>query len=137
MIGVAKTGPGYLLPHILNKESGAAPFDEVLIVGAGSGNDVAAALQSGVGHVDAVEIDPAIFAIGKRDHPEHPYDDRRVTVYIDDGRSFVRRSGKKYDLIVYALVDSLVLHSGYSSIRLESFLFTREATTPMRPWPRT
>src|SRR5436305_2100639 len=61
MIGVAKTGPGYLLPHILNKESGAAPFDEVLIVGAGSGNDVAAALQSGVGHVDAVEIDPAIF----------------------------------------------------------------------------
>ncbi|PYQ88300.1 MAG: hypothetical protein DMG03_04180 [Acidobacteria bacterium] len=127
MIGVAKTGPGYLLPHILNKESGAAPFDEVLIVGAGSGNDVAAALQSGVGHVDAVEIDPAIFAIGKRDHPEHPYDDRRVTVYIDDGRSFVRRSGKKYDLIVYALVDSLVLHSGYSSIRLESFLFTREA----------
>ena len=63
-IGVAKTGPGYLLPHILNKESGAAPFDEVLIVGAGSGNDIAAALQSGVGHVDAVEIDPAIFAIG-------------------------------------------------------------------------
>jgi hypothetical protein len=50
-----------------------------------------------------------------------------VTVHIDDGRSFVRKTNQKYDLIVYALVDSLVLHSGYSSLRLESFLFTQEA----------
>jgi spermidine synthase len=127
MIDVAKAGAGYHLPHILNTEAGAPPFEEVLVVGAGSGNDVAAALQAGAAHVDAVEIDPAIFAIGKRDHPNHPYDDRRVTVFIDDGRSFVRRSTKKYDLIIYALVDSLVLHSGYSSIRLESFLFTKDA----------
>ena len=38
-----------------------------------------------------------------------------------------RRSSKQYDLIAYALVDSLVLHSGYSSLRLESFLFTEQA----------
>ena len=51
----------------------------------------------------------------------------RVTVHIDDGRSFLRKTSHKYDLIVYALVDSLVLHSGYSSLRLESFLFTQQA----------
>ncbi|MGH9892703.1 MAG: hypothetical protein ACREA0_12075, partial [bacterium] len=44
-----------------------------------------------------------------------------------DGRSFVRRTDHTYDLVIYALVDSLVLHSGYSSLRLESFLFTEEA----------
>ncbi len=44
-----------------------------------------------------------------------------------DGRSFLRRTQTRYDLVIYALVDSLVLHSGYSTVRLESFLFTREA----------
>jgi Spermidine synthase len=39
-----------------------------------------------------------------------------VTVHVDDGRSFVRRTDRRYDLVVYALVDSLVLHSGFSSI---------------------
>src|SRR5262249_53667403 len=50
----------------------------------------------------------------------------------DDGRSFLRRTEKKYDLVVYAVVDSLVLHSGYSSVRLENFLFTREAFDDVR-----
>ena len=78
-------------------------------------------------HIDAVEIDPVIYGLGERAHPDRPYRDPRVTVHIDDGRSFLSKTNKKYDLIVYALVDSLVLHSGYSSLRLESFLFTQEA----------
>ena len=53
--------------------------------------------------------------------------DPRVTIHLDDGRSFARNTARKYDLAVYTLVDSLVLHSGYSSLRLENFLFTREA----------
>jgi hypothetical protein len=120
-------GSGYRLPHLLNRHVGGGPFQNVLIIGAGSGNDVAAALAAGAKHVDAVEIDPAIYGIGRREHPNHPYQDPRVTVHIDDGRSFLRKTNQQYDLIVYALVDSLVLHSGYSSLRLESFLFTQEA----------
>jgi SAM-dependent methyltransferase len=120
-------GAGYSLPHLLNRDAGGVPFEEVLVIGAGSGNDVAAALHYGAKHVDAVEIDPAIFALGKRDHPNIPYADPRVSVHIDDGRSFLRRTKTRYDLVIYALVDSLVLQSGYSTVRLESFLFTREA----------
>jgi SAM-dependent methyltransferase len=132
MVDVAVAGAAYALPHLLNRHSGGAPFDGVLIVGAGSGNDVAAALRLGARHIDAVEIDPAINDLGRRDHPNHPYADPRVAVHIDDGRSFVRRTTRKYDLVVYALVDSLVLHSGFSNIRLESFLFTREAFADIR-----
>ena len=127
MVPVADAGPAYDLLHLLNRDAGGKPFEDVLIIGAGSGNDVEAALENGVKHIDAVEIDPGILAIGKADHPNHPYADPRVTVYIDDGRSFLRKTSKKYDLVVYALVDSLVLHSGYSSLRLESFLFTQQA----------
>jgi hypothetical protein len=67
-------------------------FERVLIVGAGSGSDVAVALAHGAGHVDAVEIDPEIQAIGVRDHPNRPYDDPRVTRINDDGRAFLQRT---------------------------------------------
>jgi len=124
---IGAIGAAYVLPHALNRDAGSPPFHDVLIIGAGSGNDVAAALAWGAETVDAVEIDRALFELGALDHPNHPYSDPRVTVHIDDGRSFVHNAQRKYDLVVYALVDSLVLQSGYSSIRLESFLFTREA----------
>src|SRR5690606_26353856 len=100
---------------------------DVLIIGAGSGNDVASALMFGAEHVDAVEIDPTLQRLVRKDHPNRPYQDPRVTVHLTDGRGFLRTTDKQYDLIIYALVDSLVLHSGYSSLRLESFLFTDQA----------
>ncbi|MGA2630938.1 MAG: hypothetical protein ABSG54_12090 [Terriglobia bacterium] len=117
----------YPLPHLLNRDSGGTPFENVLIIGAGSGNDVSRALQWGAQHVDAVEIDPVIFRLGKVYHYDGPYYDPRVNGVVDDGRNFLRSTTRKYDLIIYALVDSLVLHSGYSNIRLESYLFTRQA----------
>jgi len=98
-----------------------------MVIGAGSGNDVAAALHNGATRVDAVEIDRAIFELGKAHHLSHPYDDPRVVPHFDDGRAFVHNTDRRFDLATYALVDSLVLHSGYSNLRLESFLFTEEA----------
>ena len=111
---------------------GGKPFGQVLIIGAGSGNDVSRALAWGAERVDAVEIDPVIQRIGKRDHPDRPYDDPRVFVHLNDGRNYLKSGNKQYDLIVYALVDSLVLHSGYSNIRLESYLFTKQAMDDVR-----
>jgi len=127
MLRVELHGPGYLLPHLLNRDAGRKPFDDVLIIGAGSGNDVAAALAFGAGHVDAVEIDAVINELGRNHHPNRPYSDSRVSIHLDDGRGFIRKTPSRYDLISYALVDSLALHSSYTSVRLESFLFTEQA----------
>jgi spermidine synthase len=127
MVAVGEKGAAYMLPHLLNRDAGNSAFERALIIGAGSGNDVSAALQGGVSHVDAVEIEPVLNEAGRRDHPNQPYSDPRVAIHLDDGRSFVRRSDQTYNLVIYALVDSLVLHSGYSSLRLESFLFTEQA----------
>lgn len=124
--------PAYALPHLLNRDAGRPAFADVLIIGAGSGNDVGRALQWDAKRVDAVEIDPAIYRLGRTYHPDHPYWDERVRIHLDDGRNFLRSTDRKYDLIVYALVDSLVLHSGYSNIRLESFLFTRQTFEDVR-----
>ena len=107
-------------------------LDNVLIVGAGTGTDVAIALRKGAKHVDAVEIDPALLQLGRDRNPDHPYQDRRVTTHVDDGRAFLERTDTKYDLILFALPDSLTLVSGASSLRLESYLFTEQALTAAR-----
>jgi hypothetical protein len=107
-------------------------FDEVLIVGAGSGTDTALALREGAQRIDAVEIDPRIQRIGVERHPDRPYDDPRVTRHVNDGRAFLRTTDSRYDLVIFALPDSLTLVSSQSAIRLESFLFTEEAFETVR-----
>ncbi|WP_424533814.1 spermidine synthase [Sphaerisporangium viridialbum] len=119
----------YALPY---ERAAAASLDDVLIVGAGSGTDVAIALSKGAKHVDAVEIDPKLRELGGTYHPDQPYSDPRVTTHITDGRAFLERTGNKYDLILFALPDSLTLVSGASSLRLESYLFTQEAMRAAR-----
>ena len=113
---------GYPYRHL-----GDEPPHDVLIVGAGSGNDVALALSRGAQHVDAVEIDPVLQELGIELHPSRPYQDPRVTRHVEDGRAFLERTDQTYDLILFALPDSLVLVGGQGSLRLESFLFTTEA----------
>jgi SAM-dependent methyltransferase len=105
---------------------------DVLIVGAGSGSDVAIALSEGARHIDAVDIDPRILEIGRQKNIDRPYADPRVTRHVNDGRAFLESTDKKYDLILFALPDSLTLVSGASQIRLESFLFTRQAMESVR-----
>jgi len=132
IMNFAAAGSPYSLIHLLNQHSGGSPFQDVLVIGAGSGNDVTHALKFGVTRVDAVEIDPAIQQIGRQYHPDHPYQDKRVVPHLDDGRHFLRSTDQKFDLVAYALVDSLILHSGYANIRLESYLFTRQAFDDVR-----
>ena len=132
MVPFDKAGSSYSLIHLLEKNSGGQAFKNMLVIGAGSGNDLDHALHQGVERVDAVEIDPVIQDIGIRHNIDHPYQDPRIVPHLDDGRHFLRTTDQKYDLVEYALVDSLVLHSGYSDLRLESYLFTQQAFQDVR-----
>jgi spermidine synthase len=115
----------------------AAPAPAVMIVGSGTGNDVAAALRHDSSAVDAVEIDPAILAIGKKEHPEHPYDSPRVSAHLTDARAFLKRSTKQYDLILFGLLDSHTQLSDYANMRIDNFVYTeesfREAKARLKP----
>ena len=122
------TEPVYFTPYMRVKK----PPKDLLIVGAGNGTDVAIALSMGVQHVDAIEIDPRLYEIGKALNPGHPYQDPRVSVHINDGRAFLEQTHKTYDMIIFALPDSLTLVAGQSSLRLESYLFTLDAMRTAR-----
>ncbi len=117
----------YNLPYRLG-----SPQADVLIVGAGMGNDVAGALRSPVGTIDAVEIDPQILLLGHELHPENPYADARVRLIVDDARSFLKSSAKRYDIISFGLLDSHTLLSGLSNVRLDSFVYTVESFQQVR-----
>lgn len=104
----------------------------VLIVGAGTGNDVAVALSEGARHVDAVEIDPVLLKIGRTEHPDHPYDNPRVTTHTADGRAFLQNTSQHYNLILFALPDSLTAVNGQSNLRLESYLLTLQSVQAAR-----
>lgn len=112
----------YELPYMLVRNA-----KDVLVVGAGTGNDVAAALRHGAQHVDAAEIDPVIFQLGIRYHPEHPYSSSRVTMYNGDARTFFQKSKKKYDLIVFGYLDSQTLLTSFSAVRLDNYVYTLES----------
>lgn len=118
--------PQYGLPY---ERTPGNPLRNVLIIGAGSGSDVAITLAKGAQHVDAVDIDPRIMQLGMEKHPDHPYDNPLVTRHVNDGRAYLEATDTKYDLILFALPDSLALVTGASQIRLESFLFTEQALT--------
>ena len=96
---------------------------DVLIVGAGAGNDVAVALRQNASSIDAVEIDPVIRQLGDA-HPMKPYDDPRVRTIIQDARTYLQATPKKYDLIIFATLDSHALLSSVSTVRLDNYVYT-------------
>jgi hypothetical protein len=109
-----------------------ASLKNELIIGAGSGNDVAVALSEGARHIDAVEIDPSLIQIGRDLHPDHPYQSPRVTAHVADGREYLQDTSQHYNLILFALPDSLTAIAGQSALRLEGYLLTEQSVAQAR-----
>lgn len=119
---VAVEWNAYNIPYHFNRSP-----ESVLILGSGMGNDVAAALRNTQARVTAVEIDPLILKLGKSFHFEKPYDSPRVHQVNDDARSYVENSKDKFDMIVFSLLDSHTTSSNYTNIRIDNYVYTREA----------
>ncbi|MBX4181327.1 hypothetical protein KW807_00485 [Candidatus Parcubacteria bacterium] len=111
----------YLFPYYFKQPK------NLLILGAGTGNDVTIAEVAGAEHIDAVEIDPTIAKLGMEKNPAKPYQDERVNLIIDDARSFLKKSDKKYDMIIMVTLDSHALLSAKSTVHLDNFVYTKES----------
>ena len=104
-----------------------------LVIGPGGGRDLASALVFGASHVDGVEINPIIandiMRGAFREFSGRIYDHPRVRVAVDDGRSFVRRSPDRYDVIQASLVDTWAATAAGAYTLTENTLYTVEAFT--------
>ncbi len=119
---------GYTLPYRLLDR----PPGRVLVLGAGTGNDVAVALAMGAEHITAVEIDPVILELGRQVHPSQPYDSPRVRVVNADARAFLNATDGLYDLVVLGTLDSMTRLSAMSSVRLDNFVYTLDGLRAIR-----
>jgi hypothetical protein len=100
----------------------------VFVIGPGGGKDVLFALVAGSQNITAVEVSPGVVQ-AVRHYAEyngglfdHPY----VTVVVDEGRSYLRRSGAQFDLISLSEVIALTAERG-SYILAENYVYTVEA----------
>ena len=109
----------------------ARPGFSALVIGPGGGRDLVSALVFGAGRVDGVEINPIIADDVMRGQFEGfsggIYRNPRVRIAIDDGRSFVRRAGDRYDIIQASLVDTWAATAAGAYTLTENTLYTVEA----------
>ena len=108
----------------------SSPFT-ALVIGTGGGRDLLSALVFGASRVDGVEINPIIVndvMRGKfRDYSGGIYERPDVRIAVEDGRSFVRRSPDKYDVIQASLVDTWAATAAGAYSLSENSLYTVEA----------
>jgi Spermine/spermidine synthase domain len=106
------------------------PGSDVLIIGVGGTGDVKAAQHFGAKHITAVEINAStVHAMTHTfgDFLGHPLTQPNVDVVVGDGRSYVRRTDKRFDVISIPGVDTFTLQSSGSFVFAEEYLYTREA----------
>jgi spermidine synthase len=118
-------GPGF--PYAMR------PGAKTLIIGPGGGYDVARALASGSRDITAVEINPIIANNVMRDKFQKEshfiYSQPGVKLHIEDGRSFVRGSDQKYQVLQATLVDTWASTAAGAFALSESNLYTTDAFT--------
>jgi hypothetical protein len=107
------------------------PGFTALVIGPGGGRDLASALVFGARHVDGVEINPIIADDVMRDRFKEfsggIYTNPRVRIAVDDGRSFVRRTADRYDVIQASLVDTWAATAAGAYTLTENTLYTVDA----------
>jgi predicted membrane-bound spermidine synthase len=122
------------IPHA-RKWFRAFPFrlvnePKVLVIGPGGGTDVALAIECGSPRVTAVEMNPLVVKCVREFGPaagniytDHP----KVNLVLEEGRSFIQRTGDRFDLIVLGWVDSWASVSSGGLSLTENYLYTKEA----------
>ncbi|HLX43493.1 MAG TPA: hypothetical protein VKR43_08665 [Bryobacteraceae bacterium] len=116
-------GPG--IPFLIR------PGAKTLVIGAGGGYDVARAFASGSRDITAVEINPIIAdRIMRKEFVNEShglYFRPEVHVFVEDGRSFVRRIDQKYQVLEATLVDTWASTAAGAFALSENNLYTSDA----------
>jgi hypothetical protein len=123
------------LEHSATYRSNCIPYvgksnSKVLIIGSGAGREVLEALYCGAGSITAVEINPIINdVVSQRMRASWGglFEQPQVRLVTEEGRSFIRRSKEKFDVIISIQTMTDAAISSGALTMSESYLFTKEA----------
>jgi len=117
------------LPHLRRMRAGGRAPD-VLVIGVGGGTDLRLAVENHANSVLGIEINPEIARLTARDYADFSGNLLQrpgVSVVEGEGRSTLRRSDRKFDLIQLAGADTYTAGAVSSFVLSESYLYTNEA----------
>ncbi len=120
----------YLLNDVTNLAYLLRDGANVLVIGPGGGRDVLAALASGQAQVDGVELNPLMVRAVDEDFgalSSQLYSQPNVNIVIDEGRNYIARADKQWDIIQSSLVDTWAATSAGAFALSENNLYTVEA----------
>jgi hypothetical protein len=129
-LGKIQTGFERIVTHHLHRELTGKPANEVLVIGNGGAADSVAAMEQGAKSVTAVEINPTSYDLVRNRYADYMgnfFDFTNVSLVLEDGRSFVRNSAKKFDVMTIIGVDSLAAAASGAYVLAENYLYTEEA----------
>lgn len=107
---------------------------EVLIIGVGGGPDVMMSLFYGAKKVTAVDVNTAMIKMVREDYADyigHLFDNPKIHLINDEGRSYLKRSNDNYDIIQLSGVDTYTALSTGAYTLSEAYLYTVEALMDM------
>jgi hypothetical protein len=108
------------------------PPERELIIGAAGGNEILASLYFGAPDIEAVELNPVTVSLLRdryADFTGHLPEREEVSLHQGDGRHYLARSDRSYDLVWYVAPDSYAANNAASSgafVLVESYLYTSE-----------
>jgi hypothetical protein len=107
------------------------PRGDFAIIGPGGGVDVLRAVANGSSNVTGIEINPLIANTIMRglyaDYAHHLYERPEVHLHVADGRSYLRSSQDRYDVVQMTLVDTWASTAAGAYALSENNLYTVEA----------
>jgi len=107
------------------------PHGDFAIIGPGGGVDVLRALANGSASVTGIEINPIIATTIMRgryaDYAQHLYERPDVQIHVTDGRSFLRATPQRFDVVQMTLVDTWASTAAGAFALSENNLYTVEA----------
>src|SRR5580658_4781013 len=107
------------------------PHGEFAIIGPGGGVDVLRAVANGSPSVTGIEINPIIANTIMRgryaDYSRHLYERPEVHIHVTDGRSYLRSTPEKFDVVQMTLVDTWASTAAGAFELSENNLYTVEA----------
>lgn len=135
MTAINQKVPNLAQLSFLDQQTSAAvyhlrPAHNVLILGAGAGNDVLQARYNRMPEIEAVELNPQLIDLLTKDYGEFSgdvYHQPGITLHMNEARGFINRTQNYFDIIQIALLDSHSASTAGLYALSENYIYTREA----------